>query len=169
MMFIIGLNLSDSDEYNKDVKYHDTILLPYSSGTTGLPKGVMLTHHNLVSNCQSLSANLPHEPLVLPTTNDYQDVLPCFLPFFHIYGLMVALTPKLALGAKIVTMPKFDVADFLRICAEKKATMLHLVPPIVILLNNLGVVKPEHFKNVKRVMCGASSLGQSDAEPFLKM
>lgn len=86
----------------------DVFLLPYSSGTTGMPKGVMLTHMNITCNCEQLDAKLPDKRLTLPTTNDFQEVLPSVLPFFHIYGLVVSLISKLSLGCKIVSLPKFD-------------------------------------------------------------
>lgn len=129
----------------------------------------MLTHRNLVSNCQSIGVDLPDQPLVLPTTNEFQDVLPCFLPYYHIYGLMVILVPKLALGAKIISIPKFDVNQFLQITKKQKATFLHLVPPVVIQLNNHDGAKPEHFSHVRQVMCAASNLAQADAERFTKL
>lgn len=134
-----------------------------------MPKGVMLTHNNLVSNCQSIDVNLPVERLILPTTNVYQDIVPCFLPFYHIYGLMVLLIPKLALGAKIISIPKFEINDFLRIISEHKATFLHLVPPVVIQLNNFDGAKSEYFENVRLVLCAASNIAQTDAERFAKM
>lgn len=134
-----------------------------------MPKGVMLSHRNLVSNCQSLGVDLPNRPLILPTTNDFQDVLPCFLPFYHIYGLMVLLVPKLALGAKIVSIPKFEVNNFLHITKEQRATFLHLVPPVVIQLTNHEAAKPEHFNHVRQVMSAASNLAQADAERFKKL
>lgn len=134
-----------------------------------MPKGVMLTHNNLVSNCEAMDVNLPYERLVRPTTNDFQEVLPCFLPFYHAYGLIVLLLPKLALGAKIVSIPKYEVNDFLRISKEQKATFMHLVPPVVIQLGNYEGVKLEHFKHVRQVMSAASNLAQADAERFLKM
>lgn len=112
---------------------------------------------------------MPHQPMVLPTTNDYQEILPCFVPFYHIYGLMVVLIPKLAVGAKIVSISKFEVNHFLRIVKEQKATFLHLVPPSVIQLNNFEGIKAEHFERVRLVMCTASTLAQSDAERFKEM
>lgn len=155
--------------FNKDTGCDDLTVLPYSSGTTGMPKGVMLTHNNLVSNCEGMDVNLPYERLIRPTTSDFQEVLPCFLPFYHAYGLIVLLLPKLALGTKIISIPKYDANDFLRISKEQKATFMHLVPPVVIQLGNYEGAKLEHFKHVRLVMSAASNLAQADAERFLKM
>lgn len=144
-------------------------VLPYSSGTTGLPKGVMLSHNNLVSNCEAMDVNLPHNRLILPTSNDYQDVLPCFLPFYHAYGLIILLLSKLALGTKIVSIPKYDMNQFLRIIKDHKATCLHLVPPVVISLGNCENAKSEHFKYVRLMMSAASNLAETDVDRFKKM
>lgn len=163
------MNLSESAELTKDVQQDDLAVLPYSSGTTGLPKGVMLTNKNLLANFETLNVDLPYQRLILPTTNDFQDILPCFLPFYHIYGLTAFLIPKLALGTKIVSIPKFEVNRFLRITKEQKATFLHLVPPTVIQLSNYDGAKPEHFAHVRQVMCGASNLAQADVERFKKV
>lgn len=129
----------------------------------------MLTHRNLVSNCVSIDVKLPYEPIVFPTTNDYQDVLPCFLPFFHIYGLMAILIPKLASGVKIISIPKYEINFFLRILKEQQATFLHLVPPVVIQLGNYDGTKPEHFASVRAAMSGASNLAQADVDRLKKM
>src|SRR3954466_7031589 len=77
--------------------------LPYSSGTTGLPKGVMLSHLNLVANAYQFIR--PTE-IGSPTPDE---ITLCFLPLYHIYGLNVLLNPLLMLGATIVLMPRFDV------------------------------------------------------------
>ncbi|HLB88331.1 MAG TPA: long-chain fatty acid--CoA ligase, partial [Terriglobales bacterium] len=80
--------------------------LPYSSGTTGLPKGVMLSHFNLVANVYQLIG--PHCSRLAT-----DDVLLCFLPLYHIYGLNVVLNPTLTLGATIVLLPRFNVPQLL--------------------------------------------------------
>lgn len=161
--------MSQASIYHKDTGYDDVTILPYSSGTTGMPKGVMLTHNNLTTNCEAIDQCLPFERLVLPTTHDYQEIIPCFLPFYHCYGMIVLMLTKLALGAKIISMPKYEINDFLRIVKEHKATFLHLVPPVVIQLGNYEAAKSEHFKYVRYIMSAASNLAQADADRFKKM
>jgi len=99
--------------------------LPYSSGTTGLPKGVMLSHSNLVTNIFQLLA--PGEE----ATYTQSDITLCCLPLYHIYGLNVVLNPILAIGGTLVLVPRFDEARFLRLLVEEHPTFLPLVPPLV--------------------------------------
>lgn len=129
----------------------------------------MLSHRNLVSNCEAMDVPLPYEQIIRRTTSDFQEILPCFLPFYHAYGLIILLLAKLSLGTKIISIPKYEVNDFLRITKEHKATILHLVPPTVIQLGNYGGAKPEHFKYVRAVMSAASNLSAADANRFKKM
>ncbi|MFY9560188.1 MAG: AMP-binding protein [Terriglobales bacterium] len=98
--------------------------LPYSSGTTGLPKGVMLSHYNLVSNVYQLLG-----PNGTPLVAD--DVMLCFLPLYHIYGLTVALTLSLALGSRLVLMPRFDIKELAALAIEHGVTMMPMVPPAI--------------------------------------
>ena len=96
--------------------------LPYSSGTTGLPKGVMLSHSNLVSNVyQIIAPNTVHL--------DGDDNVLCCLPLYHIYGLNVILNPALILGAKLVLVPRFNVQQLTQLLIEEGITMMPLVPP----------------------------------------
>ncbi len=98
--------------------------LPYSSGTTGLPKGVMLSHHNLVANVYQVLG--PNAAMLTP-----DDIMLCFLPLYHIYGLTVALTLSLALGSTLVLMPRFDVQGLCALLAEEGVTMMPVVPPAI--------------------------------------
>ena len=98
--------------------------LPYSSGTTGLPKGVMLSHCNLVSNVYQVLG--PNGVPLVPG-----DVMLCFLPLYHIYGLTVALTTSLALGSRLVLMPRFDVKRLTALITEHRVTMMPMVPPAI--------------------------------------
>jgi acyl-CoA synthetase (AMP-forming)/AMP-acid ligase II len=96
--------------------------LPYSSGTTGLPKGVMLSHHNLIANVYQFLG-----PRATPLNAN--DNILCFLPLYHIYGLNVMLNPALILGATLVLMPRFGVPQLTQLLTDEAITMLPLVPP----------------------------------------
>ena len=99
--------------------------LPFSSGTTGFPKGVMLSHTNLVTNVFQLLA--PGEE----ATYTKDDIALNCLPLYHIYGLNVVLNPLLVVGGTLVLMPRFEEAKFLQLMREEHATFLPLVPPII--------------------------------------
>jgi len=96
--------------------------LPYSSGTTGLPKGVILSHFNLIANIFQFIA--PHGS---PLCGD--DRVLCFLPLYHIYGLNVILNPVLTLGGTLVLVPRFNVLQLLSLIVDERVTMMPTVPP----------------------------------------
>jgi long-chain acyl-CoA synthetase len=96
--------------------------LPYSSGTTGLPKGVMLSHFNLIANVFQFIA--PHGS---PLCGD--DTVLCFLPLYHIYGLNVILNPVLTLGGTLLLMPRFHVPQLMSLIVDERVTMMPTVPP----------------------------------------
>ncbi len=98
--------------------------LPYSSGTTGLPKGVMLSHYNLVANVYQIVG-----PNAEPLTDT--DVMLCFLPLYHIYGLTVALTLCVTVGLTLVLMPRFDMQKLCALLIQERVTMMPLVPPAI--------------------------------------
>jgi long-chain acyl-CoA synthetase len=98
--------------------------LPYSSGTTGLPKGVMLSHHNLIANVYQFLG--PH---ATPLNSD--DNILCFLPLYHIYGLNVIANPALILGATLVLMPRFNVGPLISLLKEESITTMPMVPPAI--------------------------------------
>ncbi|ANC29721.1 AMP-binding protein [Isoptericola dokdonensis] len=122
-------------------------VLPYSSGTTGLPKGVMLTHRNLVANV------LQAEPYI-PLTRD--DVIPAVLPFFHIYGMTVLMNGALYQRSSVVTLPRFDLAEYLRIITEHRATVLFVAPPIALAVAKHPLAAQADLSSVRLMMSGAA-------------
>jgi acyl-CoA synthetase (AMP-forming)/AMP-acid ligase II len=131
------------------------VLLPYSSGTTGLPKGVMLSHRNLVSNLDQILPCAGIEP---------GEMTPAFLPFFHIYGLQVLMNAYLSAGAGLVTMPRFDLEQFLSLTETYRARRLWIVPPVAIALAKHPMVDRFDMSSVERVMSAAAPLGAEQGE-----
>ncbi len=126
------------------------VVLPYSSGTTGLPKGVMLTHRNLVSNLVQVKDAL--------AITDGEVVL-AVLPFFHIYGMQVLMNFVLSRGATVVTVPRFDLEQSLGIIQERRITRLFAVPPIVLALAKHPLIDTFDLSSLKQVFSGAAPLG----------
>ena len=127
----------------------DLVVLPYSSGTTGFPKGVMLTHHNMVANLRQFEAQ--HH-----TSGD--DTVIGVLPFFHIYGMTVIMNAATYLGATIVTMPRFDLEPFLQLMQDHRVTRAYLVPPIILALAKHPVVEKFDLSALRLIMSGAAPL-----------
>ena len=127
----------------------DIAVLPYSSGTTGLPKGVMLTHYNLTSNLKQLMAT----GLI-----DEHSVLLAFLPFFHIYGLMVLLNSSLESGATCLVMPRFDPDQTLAFIEKYKVTDFFVVPPALLALAHNPKLGEVDLSSLRFIFSGAAPL-----------
>ena len=128
-------------------------LIPYSSGTSGLPKGVELTHSNVVANV--LQCELEHVHM------DSSDTLVGVLPFYHIYGFTVILNIALCSGATVVTMPSFDPALFLKVLKQHSVTVAHVAPPLVgFLAKHPAVDSVLPLPKLKELFSGAAPLGR---------
>ncbi|NNL14998.1 MAG: AMP-binding protein, partial [Acidimicrobiia bacterium] len=125
----------------------DLVALPYSSGTTGLPKGVMLTHQNLAANLAQGEHALEMED---------REVIVAVLPFFHIYGMEILMNGVLYNGGTAVTMPRFDLEEFLRIIQEHRVTRAYVVPPIVLALAKHPLVDQFDLSSLRTVFSGAA-------------
>jgi acyl-CoA synthetase (AMP-forming)/AMP-acid ligase II len=137
---------------------NDLCVLPYSSGTTGLPKGVMLTHRNLVAQLSQIDAI---ETVAMPA-------LLGVLPFFHIYGMVIILMHGFMRGATIVTMPRFEFEPFLKVLQDWPITSAHIVPPIVVGLGKHPAVDNYKFPHLKYLFSGAAPLGPELTEAVEK-
>ena len=143
---------STADVPAADVVATDTAVLPYSSGTTGLAKGVILTHRNLVANLVQMDGVMK----VGPDTR-----ILAVLPFFHIYGMTVMMNHGLHRNATVITMPKFDLPEFLRIVSEYKIQRLYIAPPVAVALAKHPMVDEYDLSCVDVIFSGAAPL---DAE-----
>ncbi|MFQ5894411.1 MAG: class I adenylate-forming enzyme family protein [Nitrospinota bacterium] len=126
----------------------DLMALPYSSGTTGFPKGVMLTHRNLVANYHQFVAN--HR-----ITERDSGLL--FLPLYHIYGTMIMGGLVLA-GAKQVLMRRFEVEEVLRLIERHRITLLYGVPPALLAIADHPDVEEYDLSSLRYIMSGAAHL-----------
>ena len=126
----------------------DLAALPYSSGTTGMAKGVILTHRALVANTAQINASID-------TGNA---VILAFLPMFHIFGFTVVTLAGLASSAKLVTIPRFEPEPFLQAIQAYRVTHLMVVPPIMQFLADHPLVDEFDLSSVEMIGCGAASL-----------
>ena len=128
----------------------DVVLLPFSSGTSGLPKGVMLTHRQLVASlCQTM---VPHQV-------GAGDVVAGVLPMFHIFGMQVTMNATLRAGGTLVTIPRFSLDSFLGVLEAYRVTRAELVPPIVLALARHPAVDDYDLSSLRVIASGAAPLG----------
>ncbi|MEH0545081.1 4-coumarate--CoA ligase family protein [Streptomyces sp. B21-105] len=127
----------------------DVAALPYSSGTTGVPKGVMLTHRQIATNLAQLEPAISAGP---------GDRILAVLPFFHIYGLTALMNAPLRHGATVVVLPRFDLETFLAAIEKHRITGLYVAPPIVLALAKHPAVAAYDLTSLKYVISAAAPL-----------
>jgi acyl-CoA synthetase (AMP-forming)/AMP-acid ligase II len=148
------LAAGESDQVAVDPA-RDLAALPYSSGTTGISKGVMLTHRNLVSNLYQTAA-----------VQEFGDaeVVMAVLPFFHIYGMNVIMNSGLFQGGSIVSLPRFELDSFLAAIERYRVTWLYVAPPIVVALAKHPAIASHDLSSVRVVFSGAAPLDAQTAD-----
>lgn len=150
------LSESNEAELNQpEIDPNDPVVLPFSSGTTGLPKGVILTHKSLSTSVgQQVDGENPNMYL---TTDD---VMLCVLPLFHIFSLNSVLMIALRAGSGILLMPKFEINSLLELIQKYKVSVAMVVPPLVLALAKHPNVEKYDLSSVRIVMSGAAPLGK---------
>jgi acyl-CoA synthetase (AMP-forming)/AMP-acid ligase II len=128
---------------------NDLAVLPYSSGTTGLPKGVMLTHFNLTSNIRQL--------LATGAITSYSKLLD-FLPFYHIYGMIILMNGGIAAGASQIVLSRFDPEQAMALVDEHRLTNLYVVPPAALAISNIQHPGRFDTSSLRFIMSGAAPL-----------
>jgi long-chain acyl-CoA synthetase len=139
----------------------DLAVLQYTGGTTGLPKGAMLTHMNLVSNAIGCSAWLQ--------AKRGEDTGLSVLPFFHIYGMTVAMNFTIYAGATMVLLPRFDVVEVLKSIQKYKVTLFPGVPTMYALIVDHPEAKKYNLRSVKFCISGAAPLPPEVQKKFMEM
>ncbi|GAA1436281.1 4-coumarate--CoA ligase family protein [Streptomyces thermospinosisporus] len=127
----------------------DVAALPYSSGTTGTPKGVMLTHRQIATNLAQLNSAINAGP---------GDRILAVLPFFHIYGLTALMNAPLRHGATVVVLPRFELETFLAAIQNHRITGLYVAPPIVLALAKHPLVAQYDLSSLKYIISAAAPL-----------
>ncbi|KMT02326.1 hypothetical protein BVRB_9g205510 [Beta vulgaris subsp. vulgaris] len=147
------VNGSAVDFPKVEIKQSDTAALLYSSGTTGVSKGVVLTHRNFIA--ASLMVTSDQE-----SQGEMDDVYLCVIPMFHVFGLSVILYSQLQKGNTVVSMSKFDFEMMLKAIEKFRVTKLWIVPPVMLALAKHNAVKKYDLSSLKEIGSGAAPLGK---------
>ena len=134
-----------------EVAVDDLALLQYTGGTTGVAKGVMLTHRNLVANVMQITP-------WLPTLNCGEERFICVLPFFHVFGMTTAMNWPIYLAATMTLLPRFETKDFLKTINKSRPTMALLVPTIFTALINYPEISKYNLSSINYVVSGSAPL-----------
>jgi len=155
------LMAGESSETPPRVEIHedDLVALPYSSGTTGLPKGVMITHKNLVTNNIQFVACIRMQP---------SDRLMIFLPFYHIYGTML-MGSAVYSGATSVLMERFEPVECLQLVERHGVTLFFVVPPVLLMLSNWPELGKYNLSSLRVTMVGAAPVAPELARRFRQL
>ncbi|WP_077621307.1 long-chain-fatty-acid--CoA ligase [Sediminibacillus massiliensis] len=140
----------------------DIALLQYTGGTTGFPKGVMLTHYNLVANVQMSIAWLGKE-------KQDQDIVLGVLPFFHVYGMTTVMNYSVMTGAKMVLLPKFEPEEVLKTIHKQRPTIFPGAPTIYIGLLNHPKLSQYDLSSIEACISGSAPLPLEVQEQFEKI
>jgi len=149
----------ESEAPEVEISVEDAVALPFSSGTTGLAKGVILTHKSLVTSvAQQIEGENPNLYL------KEEDVVLCVLPLFHIFSMHIVMMCSLRAGSAILLIEKFEMKTLLEAIERHRVTVAIVVPPLVVALTRNSTVEKYDLSSIRLVMSGAAPLGQQAEE-----
>jgi long-chain acyl-CoA synthetase len=151
--FKLMLQHSSDAKPNVKIAPDDIALLQYTGGTTGVPKGAVLTHRNLVSNCLQCVSWFTN-------AQDGKEVTLCVIPFFHMYGMMVAMLLTIAKAGAMVLFPRFEPPQTFMAIDAYKPTIFPGVPALYIAIINNPDVHKHDLHSIKACLSGAAPLPQ---------
>ncbi|KAJ7553750.1 hypothetical protein O6H91_06G111100 [Diphasiastrum complanatum] len=162
IFFLSNLLRSDSSKA-PPVRIHqeDTAALLYSSGTTGMSKGVIISHKNLISSTIIVFSPLPPAPV--------DEVILCVLPMFHIYGFSCIVCANLCKARTVVVMPQYNFESMLAAVGRYRVTVLPVVPPVILHLVKRQPGRQYDLSSLRDVGSAAAPLGKELMEAFMKM
>jgi acyl-CoA synthetase (AMP-forming)/AMP-acid ligase II len=150
-----NIDIESFPENGKDFDVNSTAVIPFSSGTTGLSKGVMLSHRNLISNI--IQGKVFESRYFDRNQGDIINLIP--LPFFHIFGMMAGMCIPMYAGGTTISMSSFDLQRFLELIQEYKVKRAFVVPPIIIALVKHPIVANYDLSSIECLFSGAAPLG----------
>ncbi len=144
------------------VSPEDTAVIQFTSGTTGHPKGIMLSHYNLVANTMQTRS-------WLTDARDGQEVVLCVVPFSHVYGMTTGMNVAVSLGASMVLLPRFEVREVLHYIRKYRPTLFPGVPSMYVAINDFPGVRRYNIHSIRACISGAAPLPVEVKEAFEKL
>ncbi|WP_417782108.1 long-chain-fatty-acid--CoA ligase [Terasakiella pusilla] len=133
------------------IKREDLAILQYTGGTTGRPKGAMLTHGNIASNTRQLRHGMP------PVNEGYESMM-AVLPFFHVFAMTVVMNVGVSIGAELVLLPRFDLQQLLKTAQKKRVSLFPGVPTIYTAINGASNISQIDLSSMKFCISGGAPL-----------
>jgi len=157
--FMSLLNKAPSTPVSADISSNDTALLQYTGGTTGVPKGAILTHRNLVVNASQSRA-------WLTLRNEGEERILCVIPFFHVYGMTTAMNLGVLIGAELILLPKFHTKEVLQMISKHRPTIFPGIQAMYLAIGNYTDINKYDLTSLKAAISGAGPLMREVQDRF---
>ncbi len=156
------LRKQDDEPLTDRASPEDIAVIQYTGGTTAQPKGVTLTHHNLM-------ANAVQTRVWLPTARDGEETILCVVPFSHVYGMTAGMNTAISMGACMILLPEFKLRDVLATIKRHRPTLFPGVPSMYMAINNFPGVRRFDVQSIRACLSGAAPLPIEVKEAFEKL